>query len=135
MRGSLDDWSVALPLYIAGVNWTLVYDTIYAHQDKRDDVTAGVKSTALLFGSRTKAWLSGFAAAHVACLLAAGSNAGCAWPHYLGVAAAAAHLAWQIRSVDLENGADCSAKFVSNQTYGGIVTAGILLDRLLQAAA
>ncbi|KAJ2718106.1 Para-hydroxybenzoate--polyprenyltransferase, mitochondrial precursor (PHB:polyprenyltransferase), partial [Coemansia sp. Benny D115] len=34
------DWTVALPLYAAGVSWTLVYDTIYGHQDKRDDVIA-----------------------------------------------------------------------------------------------
>ena len=32
------NWSVCLPLYIAGVSWTLMYDTIYAHQDKYDDV-------------------------------------------------------------------------------------------------
>ncbi|KAG9331523.1 hypothetical protein JZ751_018926 [Albula glossodonta] len=26
------DWSVCLPLYFSGVMWTLIYDTIYAHQ-------------------------------------------------------------------------------------------------------
>lgn len=26
------DWAAVLPLYAAGVCWTLVYDTIYAHQ-------------------------------------------------------------------------------------------------------
>jgi 4-hydroxybenzoate polyprenyltransferase len=26
------DWGVVLPLYAAGVSWTLIYDTIYAHQ-------------------------------------------------------------------------------------------------------
>ena len=57
------DWPVVLPLYAGGVCWTLVYDTIYAHQDKLDDVRAGVKSTALLFGQHTRPWLSGFAAA------------------------------------------------------------------------
>lgn len=31
VQGSCD-WSVCLPLYIAGINWTLIYDTIYAHQ-------------------------------------------------------------------------------------------------------
>ena len=57
------DWPVVLPLYAGGVCWTLVYDTIYAHQDKLDDVRAGVKSTALLFGQDTRPWLSVFAAA------------------------------------------------------------------------
>ena len=31
VRGSCD-WAVVLPLYGAGICWTLVYDTIYAHQ-------------------------------------------------------------------------------------------------------
>ncbi len=44
------DWGAVLPLYASGVAWTLVYDTIYAHQDKHDDVKVGVKSTALHFG-------------------------------------------------------------------------------------
>jgi 4-hydroxybenzoate polyprenyltransferase len=40
------DWSVVGPLYASGVAWTLVYDTLYAHQDKRDDAKLGLKSTA-----------------------------------------------------------------------------------------
>lgn len=109
----------------------MVYDTIYAHQDKRDDVSAGVKSTALLFGDRTKQWLSGFATAHVACLALTGVNAGCGALYFAGVAAAAAHMAWQIRTVDLNSGRDCATKFVSNTQYGGIVMSGIMGDKLL----
>ncbi|OMH84896.1 4-hydroxybenzoate polyprenyltransferase, mitochondrial [Zancudomyces culisetae] len=44
--------SIILPLYASTILWTLVYDTIYAHQDKLDDIKVGVKSTALLFGDR-----------------------------------------------------------------------------------
>ncbi|CAI5483978.1 unnamed protein product [Closterium sp. Yama58-4] len=62
-----------LPLYMGGICWTLVYDTIYAHQDKADDITAGVKSTALLFGHRTPLYLSLFSAAAITSLAAAGS--------------------------------------------------------------
>ena len=53
------DWSVALPLYGAGVAWTLVYDTIYAHQDAKDDLKVGIRSTALRFGEDSKVWLAG----------------------------------------------------------------------------
>jgi UbiA prenyltransferase family len=53
------DWSVALPLYGAGVAWTLVYDTIYAHQDAKDDLKVGIRSTALRFGQDSKVWLAG----------------------------------------------------------------------------
>ena len=48
-----------LPLYASGVCWTLIYDTIYAHMDRRDDEVAGIKSTARLFGEQTKPVLAG----------------------------------------------------------------------------
>ena len=39
------DWAVVAPLYLGGICWTLVYDTIYAHQDKKDDVQVCVRTT------------------------------------------------------------------------------------------
>ncbi len=57
-RGELD-WSVVGPLYGAGVAWTLVYDTIYAHQDVKDDARLGVHSTALHFAAATPTYLTG----------------------------------------------------------------------------
>ena len=51
-------------LYAAGILWTLFYDTIYAHQDREDDALIGVRSTARLFGTRTKAWLAGLSRRH-----------------------------------------------------------------------
>ncbi len=48
---------VPIVLYIAGIAWTLFYDTIYAHQDTEDDALIGVKSTARLFGERSREWL------------------------------------------------------------------------------
>ncbi len=50
----------ALVLYLAGISWTLFYDTIYAHQDAEDDALIGVKSTARLFGEHSPAWLLRF---------------------------------------------------------------------------
>ena len=41
------NWSVCLPRYVAGISWTIIYDTIYDHQDKFDDIVLGIKSTAL----------------------------------------------------------------------------------------
>lgn len=74
VRGGLDA-SVVLPLYLSGVCWTLVYDTIYAHQDKDDDTKVGVKSTALRFGDNTRIWLTGFSTASVLGMTLAGYNA------------------------------------------------------------
>ncbi|KAB2624067.1 4-hydroxybenzoate polyprenyltransferase [Pyrus ussuriensis x Pyrus communis] len=59
VKGSVDP-TVVLPLYFSGVCWTLLYDTIYAHQDKKDDLKVGVKSTALRFGDSTEEWITGF---------------------------------------------------------------------------
>ncbi len=49
-----------LLLYAGAFFWTLGYDTIYAHQDKEDDQMVGIKSTALLFGERSKKWVGIF---------------------------------------------------------------------------
>jgi 4-hydroxybenzoate polyprenyltransferase len=51
---------VLIPLYSAGILWTLIYDTIYAHMDKLDDKNINVKSTALYFGDQTKLVISIF---------------------------------------------------------------------------
>ena len=50
----------SLLLYLGGICWTLGYDTVYAHQDKEDDALAGIKSTALLFGSESGKWVKRF---------------------------------------------------------------------------
>jgi 4-hydroxybenzoate polyprenyltransferase len=131
-RGSCD-WAVVLPLYLAGANWSLVYDTIYAHQDKKDDAKVGIGSTALTLGARTKPALSCFAALQAGALAAAGAAAGAGLVYQAAVAAGAAHQAWQIWRVDLDNGPDCMAKFVSNKWYGAIVYGGIVADKLLVA--
>uniref|UniRef100_A0ACD5VD11 Uncharacterized protein n=1 Tax=Avena sativa TaxID=4498 RepID=A0ACD5VD11_AVESA len=129
IKGSLDP-AVILPLYAAGIWWTLVYDTIYAHQDKEDDLKVGVKSTALRFGDSTKQWISAFGAASVGGLTLSGYNAELAWPYYLLLTSAAAQLAWQISTVDLSDRADCNRKFVSNKWFGALVFSGILFGRL-----
>jgi 4-hydroxybenzoate polyprenyltransferase len=50
----LVNYDIMIPFYIAGVLWTLIYDTIYAHMDKFDDAKINVKSTALYFGNNTR---------------------------------------------------------------------------------
>jgi len=120
------DYAVLLPMYFAGICWTLVYDTIYAHQDRKDDFKAGVKSTAVTFGDNTKYWLSGFGAACINCLALAGYNAHLAWPYYPFLAAAAGHLVWQVSTVELSNKSDCHRKFVSNKWFGALLFGGIL---------
>lgn len=89
-------WSACLPLYVAGVCWTIVYDTIYAHQDKVDDALLGIKSTAIRFGDNTKLWLSGFSTAMIGGLVASGMVCEQTWPYYSAVGVISAHLAHQV---------------------------------------
>ncbi|MFN4088579.1 MAG: 4-hydroxybenzoate octaprenyltransferase [Alphaproteobacteria bacterium] len=124
----------ALLLYAAGIAWTLGYDTIYAHQDREDDALIGVRSTALLFGTATRRWLVLFYGLTVALLAGAGVAAGAAWPFHLGVAGAAAHLAWQVGRVDIDRPADCLAKFRSNRWIGWILLGGIATAGLAAGA-
>uniref|UniRef100_A0A0E0LUK6 4-hydroxybenzoate polyprenyltransferase, mitochondrial n=1 Tax=Oryza punctata TaxID=4537 RepID=A0A0E0LUK6_ORYPU len=130
MKGTIDP-AIILPLYTAGICWTLVYDTIYAHQDKEDDLKVGVKSTALRFGDSTKPWISGFGATCIANLALSGYKADLAWPYYPFLVAASAHLAWQVSTVDLSDRLDCNRKFVSNKWFGALIFAGILCGRLV----
>ncbi|XP_074621017.1 4-hydroxybenzoate polyprenyltransferase, mitochondrial-like [Acropora palmata] len=134
VQGSCD-WLVCLPLYIAGISWTLMYDTIYAHQDKADDVLIGVKSTALLFGDRTKPWLTGFSSVMLSNLAIVGINSGQTWPYYAGLGCVATHLVWQIKTVDLSSSADCLAKFKSNKWLGLLLFAGIVGGTALKTSS
>ena len=67
-------------------------------------------------------------------LAAAGHASGLGWPFYASAAAAGAHMMWQIHTVDLDNGADCSAKFRSNAGLGAVVFGGIVAGQLAGAA-
>ncbi|XP_030556295.1 4-hydroxybenzoate polyprenyltransferase, mitochondrial [Drosophila novamexicana] len=122
-----------LPLYLSGVCWTIVYDTIYAHQDKLDDLQIGVKSTALRFGENTKAWLAGFTAAMLAGLSAAGYACDQTLPYYAAVGVVGAHLVQQIYSLNIDNPSDCAKKFLSNHQVGLILFLGIVLGTLLKS--
>ncbi|MCH7485725.1 MAG: 4-hydroxybenzoate octaprenyltransferase [Proteobacteria bacterium] len=120
----------ALALYAAGVFWTLGYDTIYAHQDKDDDLLVGLKSSALKLGGATRAWLFVFYGWAAVLMALAGYLAGLAWPFFAALALAGAHLAWQAGRVDTDDAKDCLAKFKSNRFFGWIVLAGIIAGRL-----
>lgn len=118
-------------LYIGGIFWTLGYDTIYAHQDKQDDALIGVRSTALRLGDATPNWLVGFYAVAILLFAVAGWMAGLAWPFYLLLCAAGGQLAWQIRTVNIDDSADCLDKFRSNRTFGWLVMLAIVLGKLV----
>lgn len=122
--------AATLCLYAAAVAWTLVYDTIYAHQDKQDDARIGVKSTARLFGAQSRRALTGFALLLGVGLLLTGWLSALDWGFYLGVGAAALQMIWQLVTWQPDVPEDCLRKFRSNRDFGLLVLAAILLGKL-----
>ncbi|HEX4894551.1 MAG TPA: 4-hydroxybenzoate octaprenyltransferase [Hyphomicrobiaceae bacterium] len=127
-RGSLE--LPALLLYAGCVLWTIGYDTIYAHQDKEDDLAMGLKSTAIRFGDETRLWITGFYAAALifwgAAFMAAGMSPG-AIP-IVGFLAAGSLLAWQVATLDTSDPTNCLTRFKSNREVGWIILATIVAD-------
>ena len=118
-------WPPAL-LYLAGICWTLGYDTVYAHQDKEDDVRIGVKSSALALGDNTRPFLYATYAAAVGLWAAGGIAVGLGGSFLFVLSLAAAQLGWQAATVDTANPSDCLAKFRTNRIVGWLVLAGIV---------
>lgn len=128
---SVADWTTVLPMYAGSVAWTVLYDTIYAHQDRADDAALGLKSTALWMGERSRSILTGVAAAAGAGWAATGVLAGLAWPFYVGVGASTAHMLWQVRTMDVNDRLNLTRRFVSNQWVGWALLVGTVAGRLL----
>jgi 4-hydroxybenzoate polyprenyltransferase len=132
VRGGLD-WAPIL-LYLGGIAWTLGYDTIYAHQDKEDDLRIGVKSSALALGERTRPWLFVFYGLAAMLWAAAGISGELAWPYFVGLAIAALQMSWQAALVDIGDPEDCLAKFRSNRIVGWAFLLGAIGARGIAGA-
>ncbi|WP_029349618.1 4-hydroxybenzoate octaprenyltransferase [Bosea sp. 117] len=120
--------AAALLLYAGSVLWVVGYDTIYAHPDREYDALIGVKSSARLFGRSTHGWLVALYAGTALLIGAAIASAGGGVIAYAGLAAFAAHLAWQIRRLDIDDPALCLAVFRSNRDAGLILFAAFALQ-------
>ncbi len=129
--GNLDP--PALLLYAGSIAWVIAYDTIYAHQDREDDALVGIKSTALLFGAHTRSALAFFYSVAVLLIGAAGWSADAGVYFAIGLAAFAAHLAWQTWRLDVNDPALCLALFKSNRDAGLILFAGLVAEAALGA--
>jgi 4-hydroxybenzoate polyprenyltransferase len=129
--GRLD--APALLLYTGSIAWVIGYDTIYAHQDRDDDALIGVKSTARLFGPRTRPMLAGFYALAVVLIAAAIVLAGGRLFALCGLAAFAAHLAWQTVRLDIDDPDFCLVLFKSNRNAGLILFAALVLEAAWRA--
>jgi 4-hydroxybenzoate polyprenyltransferase len=126
--------ATALLLYAGSIAWVIGYDTIYAHQDAEDDALIGVKSTALLFGARTRQALMVFYGAAAVLIGTAFALAGAGFPAWIGLLGFAVHLGWQIRRLQIGDPALCLRIFKSNRDAGLLLLLGLLADAVLRAA-
>jgi 4-hydroxybenzoate polyprenyltransferase len=127
--------ATALVLYAGSIAWVIGYDTIYAHQDTEDDALIGIKSTALLFGARTKPALMVFYGLAVVLIGVALALAGAGWMAWIGLAAFAVHLVSQIERLEIGDPKLCLRIFKSNRNAGLLLFAGLLSDAISRAAS
>ena len=120
----------AVALYAGGVAWTMVYDTIYAMQDQRDDAVVGVRSTARRFAAAPRRWLTLFAVLALAAWALAGHLAALGPFYIAGLLAIALHFAWQIALLRPGDPADCLFKFKANAAIGWLLLAAIAAGHL-----
>ena len=130
--GVLLGWSVffenltieTIILYMAGVFWTLGYDTIYALQDRRDDLKIKVKSTAIKFGHDLKNFLSFCYISLITLLIALGLLTDRSFLYFVLIAIAAMHLAYQvliIQKIKSNNIGKVQIVFNSNNSFGILI--------------
>jgi 4-hydroxybenzoate polyprenyltransferase len=118
-------------LYVAGIFWTLGYDTIYAHQDKEDDILVGIKSTALRLGDATPKWLIFFYTMTMVLAAVAGWAAGLHWTFYVALCPAGAHLAWQVATLDIHDPKNCLLRFKSGRDFGLLLCAAFVIGQVV----
>ncbi|KAI0692904.1 UbiA prenyltransferase family [Cytidiella melzeri] len=119
--------------FFGTVCWTIVYDTIYACQDREDDVAAGIKSTAVLFGSYVRPILIVFTLAFLAFLLYAGVLNGQSVGYFVvSCGGSAVHFVWQFWTWKVERPEDGGNKFQANGWTGLVIWIGMLVDYWLR---
>ncbi len=137
--GALVGWSSAtgdvgapaLTLYVAGILWTIGYDTIYALQDVEDDALIGVKSTARLFGRRTRIIVAGIYTATLALWALAGWEVNAGLPFYLGLIPVGLLLVWQVWTLHPREPQSALVRFRSNHWVGLLLSLALLVDHWL----
>lgn len=119
----LDNWGALAALYAGCLCWVIGYDTIYALQDREDDALVGIRSSALAMGRRVIGGIGGFYAAAVL-LWALGF-----WLYrpdplaLLALLPVAAHLAWQVATLDPADADNPLARFRANRLAGALMAA------------
>jgi 4-hydroxybenzoate polyprenyltransferase len=120
-------------LYVANILWATAYDTWYAMVDREDDLRAGSKSTAILFGDLDLV-IQGLLYALVFVALAlVGRQAALGWPYWLGLGVAVALVVYEFWLCRHRERGPCFRAFLHNNWVGAAVFAGIAVALALKA--
>ncbi|KAL8916333.1 MAG: hypothetical protein Q9172_006353 [Xanthocarpia lactea] len=124
----------ALCLFLASILWTMIYDTVYAHLDLKDDIKAGIKSLAVLYRDQTKSLLWRLLALMTALLIVGGRTSEMGIFYFVvAVGGTATSLGFLVAKVDLNNSESCWWWFSNGfWSVGGSITAGLFAEYLYQ---
>lgn len=125
-------YEVAVPLFLSNLLFCVTYDTVYAHQDKEFDIHAGIKSTALAWGSNTKPILYGITAAQALFFSLAGFMNGMGPGFYACGIWGFTRLFQRLKSVNLDDPKSCWGYFTSNIGTAAVFWLGMIIDYALQ---
>ncbi|WP_267226038.1 4-hydroxybenzoate octaprenyltransferase [Dyella silvae] len=114
-------------LFIANILWSVIYDTQYAMVDRDDDIKAGAKSTAILFGDADLPILGILMGTFLLAMLFVGQRSALGWPYWLGLLAAAGLFGWQMWRIRDRNRDACLWAFRNNNWLGMALWIGIVL--------
>ena len=114
-------------LFIANILWSVVYDTEYAMVDREDDLKAGAKSTAILFGDADLTILGVLMATLLLAMVFVGQRAQLGWPYWLALLVAAGLFVYQLWLIRTREGGPCLAAFRHNNWWGLTMWIGIVL--------
>lgn len=120
-------------LYSANLAWTVAYDTQYAMCDRDDDLKAGIKSTAILFGELDLLMVGLLQGLFLVGLLLLGQQLSLGWPWYAGLLAAFILFALQARQTRAREPKTCLDAFKNNHLVGLVVFIALLGGWLFHA--
>src|ERR1700722_13095765 len=82
-------------LFMGNILWSVIYDTEYAMVDREDDLKAGARSTAILFGDADLAIIGVLMGTFLVAMGMVGTRAKLGWPYWVAVIVSAALFGWQ----------------------------------------
>ncbi|HEY8604126.1 4-hydroxybenzoate octaprenyltransferase [Tsuneonella suprasediminis] len=118
-----DRLDVLAALYGGAILWCIAYDTIYALQDREDDALVGIRSSALRLGGHVKAGVALFYGGAVALWALAFWLLRHDWIALLALIPAAAHLSWQVATLDERDPTNPLTRFRANRFAGALMAA------------